>query len=575
MIQVMAAGRPISFTRTLGVASTQGWTTHHLAFHSLDHREAVLWFGVWTAARGDLEWRGWRIEESGPFNVLHRSGATFEIPGMIEGRDYETVLDPALGNRPWRGQYDAWHEPVPIRTALPDGTRFRASWYQAAVVYGGQVTCCPAAPELWPRLADEAARVRKAFAPRTVLMMHDEIRAMNWDASCRAFGPTPGAILARHVRECTRLLAGTRVFVWGDMFDPYQNAVRDAELVHGDLAGSWEGLAPEVGIVNWNARRAAASSRFFARRGHAQVIAGYYDGAPAAIRSWLAAVRDVPGVIAAMYTTWRDDYDDLEAFARAVRSTDGDVGGPAGRASRNDARDIRAGSTAAPSLDADCPPGPARPSVGATDRAATRIPRKSGALDGLPALKRGKNVWKERFRGVESPRTRCYDSAIAPVASHLPKAQAAANHRGFKGSPDSPAVPTPPLRILATLVRDEPATRLLDSRSMLLGRAPDPEAASPDEPRGCTHARSPDPPTVAARAADRRHGERRTQVSGGSEQRLESRARPGAARERPVQRSDPPDVRQHRVVREHRRRHERLRIRRHRGIVYRIRHQWP
>jgi hypothetical protein len=323
LIQVMAAGRPISFTRTMGVASTQDWTTHHLAFHSLDHREVALWFGVWEAARGTLEWRDWRIEESGPFNVLHRAGAPFEISGLVEGRDYRPVIDPRLGDHPWRGQYDAWHEPVPIRASLPDGARFRASWYQAAVVYGGQVTCCPAAPELWPRLADEAARVRKTFEPRTVLMMHDEIRAMNWDESCRAFGPTPGAILARHVRECTRLLAGTRVLVWGDMFDPHQNAVRDGDLVRGDLAGSWEGLAPEVGIVNWNARRAAASSRFFARRGHAQVIAGYYDGEPEAIRSWLSAVRGVPKVYAVMYTTWRDDYGDLEAFARAVRrSTD-------------------------------------------------------------------------------------------------------------------------------------------------------------------------------------------------------------------------------------------------------------
>lgn len=324
-VQVMAAGRPLSFARPLPMASDQDWTVHHLAFHSLEHREVAIWFGVWTPASGTLEWRDWSIEESGPFNVLRRPGAPFVIPGRVEGRDYDAVVDTLLGMSPWRGQYDDWHPAVPVRTSLPDGTRFRASWYQAAVVYGGQVTCCPAAPELWPRLADEAARVRRLFQPRTVMMMHDEIRALNWDESCRAWGRSPGAILARHMRECRRLLTGLEVLVWGDMFDPFQNAVRDAELVHGDLGGSWEGLSPDVGIVNWNARHAAQSARFFAGRGHPQVIAGYYDGEPESIRARLDAVRGVPGVFAVMYTTWRDDFGDLEAFARSVRAS------PAGR----------------------------------------------------------------------------------------------------------------------------------------------------------------------------------------------------------------------------------------------------
>lgn len=319
LVQVMASGRPLLLTRTLGVAADQDWTTHHVAFQSLDQREVAIYFGTWSAGRGRLEWTDWRLEESGPYNVLHRAGAPFEAPGLVEGRDYEPVRDPALGESPWRGQYDAWHEPVPIRTRLPEGARFRASWYQAAVVYGHQVTCCPAAPELMPLLADEAARVRAAFAPRSVMMMHDEIRALGWDASCRARGQTPGAVLAAHARKCVGLLDGLRVFVWGDMFDPYQNAVRGGHLVNGDLAGSWEGLSPSVGIVNWNAGHAQASARFFARRGHPQVIAGYYDGRPEDIRAWLEDVRGVKGVFAVMYTTWLGHYDDLEAFARQAR----------------------------------------------------------------------------------------------------------------------------------------------------------------------------------------------------------------------------------------------------------------
>jgi len=148
-------------------------------------------------------------------------------------------------------------------------------------------------------------------------MQYDEIRSMNWDESCRRRHLTPGRILAEHVRRAARLLEGSTVYVWNDMFDPYHNAVSRYYLVNGDLAGSWEGLGRDIVIVNWNAPRKNASLRFFARRGHRQIIAGYFDGKPEAIREWLLAASGVPGVIGVMYTTWRPRWDDLEAFARA------------------------------------------------------------------------------------------------------------------------------------------------------------------------------------------------------------------------------------------------------------------
>jgi len=89
--------------------------------------------------------------------------------------------------------------------------------------------------------------------------------------------------------------------------------------VHGDLAGSWEGLTPQIGIFNWNSTAARRSLRWFAARGHHQVLAGYYDGPPAAIHGWLDAARGVPGIDAILYATWIGRYDDLEAFARACR----------------------------------------------------------------------------------------------------------------------------------------------------------------------------------------------------------------------------------------------------------------
>jgi hypothetical protein len=250
---------------------------------------------------------------------VRRGGAPLVLSGAVEGRDVEPIRDSLTGNAPWPGQFDVWHEPPVIRSSLADGARFRASWYHAAVVVRNQVAACVSDTAVLALLADEARRVRERFAPRAMMMMHDEIRAMNWDASCEAKHATPGSLLAEHVRKCRRLLGDVRAYVWGDMFDPLQNAVRSPYLVNGDLAGSWEGLDPDVVVVNWNLGRLAPSARFFADRGHAQIIAGYYDGDVEDTRRIVALRARVPRIEGLMYTTWQDRYDDLERFAEIAR----------------------------------------------------------------------------------------------------------------------------------------------------------------------------------------------------------------------------------------------------------------
>jgi hypothetical protein len=156
------------------------------------------------------------------------------------------------------------------------------------------------------------------------MMQHDEVRTLNWDVSCQERHLDAGAILADNARACSKLLSGARIYVWSDMFDPHHNAAKNYYLVHGDLAGSWEGLDESVTIVNWNFEKRDESLKFFADRGHRQVIAGYYDGKPEQIRQWMESAKNVNGIVGVMYTTWRQKYDDLETFAResGVGTTD-------------------------------------------------------------------------------------------------------------------------------------------------------------------------------------------------------------------------------------------------------------
>lgn len=323
-IKPIAGGKVLAFTK-LGVKPTQDWTTHHFVFDSLDNREVSVYLGVWGKAAGLLQWRNWKIEEVGLLNVLRRPGAPCVVEGYTEGKDYDPIVDPKMGRVPWAGAYEVYHEPPVIKTRLPDGTRLRVSWFFPSIVFDEQVCCCPSEPKVYELLADEARRIHDAWDAKAMMMSHDEVRVLNWDISCAQRKLTPGQIMADNVRRCTDILkqlkpGGVDVCVWSDMFDPNHNARTDFYLVRGDLTGSWEGLDPRVTIVNWNFGQRDKSLRFFAGRGHRQIIAGYYDSDVQDVKKWLASAKGVPGITGIMYTTWEHNYDALEEFARLVKA---------------------------------------------------------------------------------------------------------------------------------------------------------------------------------------------------------------------------------------------------------------
>ena len=89
-------------------------------------------------------------------------------------------------------------------------------------------------------------------------------------------------------------------------------------VVNGTLRESWRGLPKDVTIANWNGGKSAASLKWFADRGHGQIIAGYYDSDLSSFRRWHAAAKGVPRVTGFMYTTWQQKYEHLEAYGKAM-----------------------------------------------------------------------------------------------------------------------------------------------------------------------------------------------------------------------------------------------------------------
>lgn len=311
---------------------TQEWTRVEVVFNSLGEDEIELYAGHWGGQSGTLWMDELALEELSLVNVLRREGAPLKITSedgktaFEEGKDFLPVRDTQLGQEPFAGEYEFRHAGAKLqltdKSRIKNGDRLRVSWYHPVIMVGFQVVCCLTEHKIYALLRDQARRVNDLFKPRTFFMSHDEIRVANWCQSCQSRKETPGQLLANNVSESVRILRevnpGARIVVWSDMFDPNHNAVSDFYLVHGTMEGSWKGLPSDVIIANWNLDKGAKSLKWFSDRGHSQILAGYYDSDIGNFKKWNEASRGIPKVIGFMYTTWDNNYADLERYGRAL-----------------------------------------------------------------------------------------------------------------------------------------------------------------------------------------------------------------------------------------------------------------
>lgn len=314
----------ISF-QTFRTERTQDWKRVDLVFNSMDNSEGNLYLGSWYGKDGKLWWDDLAVEEIGLVNVLRRPGCPVSVcaengTSYEEGRDYQRIVDPLL--HPWI----AFHEAPVIRmtpgTRIGEGERLRVGYYHPIIVYEDRLTSCVTEPRIFDEWRDEIRKADALLHPAAFLMSHDEMRVMNRCALCLSRNMTPGELLADNVRKAARIIRDVRpdagIWVWSDMFDPMHNAVDNYYAVNGTLRGSWKGLEKDVGIVNWHGGLAGKNCRFFADLGLKQILSGYYDSDRNGdtIAEWRANTAGVPGIVGAMYTTWEDRYDAMDAWAK-------------------------------------------------------------------------------------------------------------------------------------------------------------------------------------------------------------------------------------------------------------------
>ena len=302
---------------------TQDWTHYDIVFNSLNNSQVALSFGTWDWTGGTIWIDDVTLEEIGLTNVIRNSDCPVVVKGedgtvYQEGVDYQYIQDPLLG------RFDVYHPSPPIiltaNSRIKEGERLRVSYYVAGMTNSGQVSISLTNPDALALFSDEITRVNNALDPSGMLVNYNEIRVGNWEE--RPTPMTEGQAIASSFKYDENFIHQTnpnmKVFVWNDMFDPYHNAVDNYYLVNGTCDGSYNGLDPSVVVVNWNypAANRTKSMEFFTDRGNQQILAGYYDGDAPPINEWLADAHSVnASVDGVMYTTWNDDYDDLESFA--------------------------------------------------------------------------------------------------------------------------------------------------------------------------------------------------------------------------------------------------------------------
>ncbi len=319
------------------IKPTMDWTRLDATFSSLDNTQVALYLGSWAPKGGTIWWSDVRLEPGGLVNVIRRPSLPLSVTSddgqtvYVEGQDFSEVKDPKLGHDPNPGYFTYWHRPpvvtIPSGSRLQEGQRVLAGYHFATIVgKSHQITCCLGEPKVYELIEAQIRWVKEVVRPDIYFMSHDEIRHGGWDDSCTCRRLTCGQMLADNVRQCVQIIQrtdpGKPIAAWNDMFDPFHNARKQGPMYlakgDGPWAGSWEGLPASVTIANWH-QNDADSLQFFAGRGHAQILAGYYDADPRRIVAWLKLAAEVQGVRGVIYTTWVGDYSKLEAFMDSVR----------------------------------------------------------------------------------------------------------------------------------------------------------------------------------------------------------------------------------------------------------------
>jgi hypothetical protein len=342
------------------VPYTADWAKYDIAFNTLDCTEISFSLFFENTTSGKVWIADMIVEPGGTTNVLRRADTPFTMTSedglttYAEDIDYENAIDTHLrdltpggypggyaGPTVWRSNF------IPVinkvGTALNTGDIVLCSYCHVGF-YDGSVQPCLCNPIYLSRIKECIQGVRDLLDPDVYYMDWEEMVLIGWDYVCQSYGA--GESLAFNVSSIYNMIMELdptkEVCIWSDQFDPYHFADQHYHswMNEGHLTDSWEGLDPNMIIINWNHNPVLIdendnidpngiatykrSLQFFNSRGHKQILAGFYDNwNPTKEATWVSYAQNY-GYDGAMYTTWYSvrDYSYLQLYINVVNANE-------------------------------------------------------------------------------------------------------------------------------------------------------------------------------------------------------------------------------------------------------------
>jgi hypothetical protein len=277
-----------------------------------------------------------KIEPAGALMIVRRGLTPLTVASADgktiyeEGKDFKPLADPQLT---FGDGHVFRHEPPTLEltadSRIRDGDKLSVSFFHAYRLGSDQDGISLEDPQVFQLMERDIANCAKVWDAGGYFMNYDEIRIGGWE------NPSikPGKLLANHIRRACALVRKhaphARLYTWSDMFCPGHNAYPFGAkgyyyLVNGNWDGSWEGLPGDVIILNWYDPD-GRNIKFFADRGHSQVLCGYYDGVTTEkmkenIAVWMKVSTGAPHILGLMYTTWEKNYKNMNEYFRILDS---------------------------------------------------------------------------------------------------------------------------------------------------------------------------------------------------------------------------------------------------------------
>lgn len=249
--------------------------------------------------------------------VTVRSAATGEV--YVEGRDYARV---PRATGVWPGP---WNRPaqLPLKIlkggAVREGDELVLDCYCSFPNWGKWASACMAAPEMDEILEKSAAETVRLANPKMWILSFDEVRAGGGCRDCLATGDMAhiyAAFVKKAMAAVRRLRPDAEIYLWNDMVDPYamQDDGKNAGM-YSSMKGVWDLLPRDLGIAYWTYSWRGDGVKFFAERGHPQIMCGYYDEKVLKKSlEWMDLAARTPLCRGVMYCTWCDNWDLLGEF---------------------------------------------------------------------------------------------------------------------------------------------------------------------------------------------------------------------------------------------------------------------